>query len=457
MYGSLFRHVLFPLYETRLRGRETLTRLRELEQSQWRPEGDLRELSFRRMIEAVRFAEQHVPFYRRRFAEYGVRARDVQSPDDLTRFPVLTKADIRAHGPELVAETFHGRLHLSGTGGSTGQPIQFSYDHRTYEARIAAAMRADGWAGARPGDRELHLWSRATSPESGLVRMKKRLHEAVLRKRMVCAWDLGEEQLSGLFDEIEAYRPRILVGYTTPLYHLSRYALSVGRKLPRPRGVICTAERLFQHQREVIERAFGAPVFDRYGCREVMLIAAECERHHGKHMNLENVFVEILRGNRHAGAGEPGEILLTDLISRSMPLIRYKNEDVATFGAAPCPCGRGLPVLASVEGRVLDMIVGPEGQLLAGEFFPHLLKDYQDISRFQVHQDRSRAITIRIMPGDGWRGETPALVERALRQFLGERAMIRIEVVDEIPLTAGGKHRVTTSEIPVDLDHEATA
>jgi phenylacetate-CoA ligase len=457
MYSTLLRNVLFPLYETRIRGRETLTRLEELERSQWRSEEDLRELSFRRMIEALRFAEQHVPFYRRRFAEYGVRVRDVQSPADLLRLPILTKADIRASGPELVAETFAGTMYRSGTGGSTGEPVHFSYDHATYEARIAAAMRADRWAGARLGDRELHVWARPIQKPSFRAHMKSTIHNAVLRRTMVSAWDLSDRLLDALLSEITRRKPRLIVGYTTPLYHAARHALKSGRRVPAPRGIVATAERLFEHQRDVIQRAFEAPVFDRYGCREVMLIAAECERHEGKHINAEGLYVEIVRGGRYARPGEPGEVVVTDLINRSMPLIRYKNEDIATPAAGACSCGRGLPLLASVEGRVLDMIVGPEGQLLAGEFFPHLLKDYPTVVRYQVHQDRSRAITLRLVAGEGFEAGTPALVEHTLRRFLGERADIRVEVVDDIPLTPGGKHRVTISEVPVDLDGEVTA
>lgn len=457
MYATLFRHVLFPLYETRLRGRETLTRLQELQQSQWRPEEELRELSFRRMIEAIRFAEEHVPFYRRRFAEYGVRARDVQAPEDLLRLPALTRADIQAYGPELVAETWSGGAYQGGAGGPTDHPVRLASDDRAHDAQVAGVMRGDGWAGARPGDRVLHLSGRSLGAEAPLAAARRRLREVLCRERMICARDLGEEQLAHAARSIEAYRPAIVVGYATPLYHLARHALATGRRLPAPRGVISTAERLFEHQREVIERAFGAPVFDRYGCRETMLLASECERREGKHLNLENVFVEILRGGRHARAGEPGEVLVTDLISRSMPLIRYRNEDIATFGCAPCSCGRGLPLLASVEGRVVDMIVGPEGQLLAGEFFPQLIREYPGVDRFQVHQDRSRAITVRLLPGDGFSGEIPALIERELRRCLGEHAAIRVDVVDDIPLTPGGKHRLTVSEAPVDLDREATA
>jgi phenylacetate-CoA ligase len=148
-------------------------------------------------------------------------------------------------------------------------------------------------------------------------------------------------------------------------------------------------------------------------------------------------------------------VIVTDLFCRSMPLIRYKNEDLAVPAAAPCSCGRGLPMLASVEGRVLDMIVGPDGQLLAGEFFPHLLKDHPTVMRYQIHQDRRRAITVRLVPGDGFQPETPRLIERTIRRFLGERAAISVVVVNDIPLTSGGKFRVTVSEVPVEFDREA--
>ncbi len=456
MYGELFRNILFPLYETRLRGRETLKHLEEIERSQWRSEDEVRDLGFRRMLAALHFAEQNVPFYRARFAEHGVRVASVKAPEDLLRLPVLTRADLRAHGPDLLAEGFVGRLYSSGTGGSTGEPVQFRFDHRTYERRIAAAMRSDGWAGARLGDRELHLWSTQFG-ETLAKKAKRSLHEAVLRKKMISAFDLSEARFAALLDEVARYRPQLIVGYTSALYQAARYALAEGRALPAPRGIVTSAERLFAHQREAIERAFGAPVFDRYGCRELMLIAAECERHEGKHINLEGVYVELLRDGRHALPGEAGEVVVTDLACRSMPLIRYKNQDVAIAAGAPCACGRGLPMLASVEGRVLDLLVGPDGQLLAGELFPHLIKDQPTIARYQVYQDRRRAITVRLVPGKGFQPETARLIERTVRQHLGERAEICVQIVDHIPLTSAGKHRVTLSEVPIQLSRRPAA
>jgi phenylacetate-CoA ligase len=451
MYASLFRNVLFPLYETGLRGRETLRALDELEQSQWRSPEAVAEASFQSLLEALRHAEKHVPLYRRRFAEYGVRVDRVQSPEDLASFPVLTKDDVRKHGDELVADTHRdAKLHLSATSGSTGQPMRFYYDHRTYELRVAGMMRSNRWAGADFGDKELHIWSRSFGEVPKKEMYKRAVHTAVLRQKYISAFDLRIDKMDEMVREIREYEPRVIISYSTPLYMLARYALERGIQLPQPRGIITSAERLFDPQREVIQKAFGAPVFDRYGCREVMLIGSECERHDGMHINAENVFVEIYRGGKPAPAGTPGEVIVSDLRNRATPLLRYRNEDIATRKTGACPCGRGLPLLGSLEGRMLDMIVGSDGHIVAGEVFPHLLKD-MPIERFQVHQGKDRTVTLKIVPGQGFDDEVAARIRHEMRIVLGDRANLSMELVRDIPLTASGKHRVAVSEVAADL------
>ncbi len=450
MYASLFQSVLFPLYETHLRRRDTLRALSELEQSQWRTPDQIAEGSFRRLLEALHHAEQNVPFYRRRFAEYGVRVSQVKAPEDLAAFPIVTKEDVRANERAFVAETHQGKLHLSATGGSTGQPVRLAYDHPTYERRVAAAMRADGWAGAAMGEKELHVWGRPPGEKKGFATAKRSLHEAVWRRMYVSTFHLRADRLGETVREIAAYEPRVVVGYTTPLFLIARAALEYGISIPPPRGIITSAERLFDHQREVIERAFGAPVFDRYGCREVMLIGAECERHEGLHQHAEGVFVELYSGGRPVPVGLPGEVILTDLHNRAMPLIRYRNEDVAIAKAGACSCGRGLPRLASVEGRVLDLIVGEDSRIVAGEMFPFLFKDLP-VERYQVHQRADRTVTLRIVPGPSYGPDVTKLVDERLRLVLGPNAPLTVEVVRDIPLTAAGKHRVAISDVPIDL------
>ena len=92
------------------------------------------------------------------------------------------------------------------------------------------------------------------------------------------------------------------------------------------------------------------------------------------HVNAESTYVEFLREGRPAQPGEPGEIILTALDLYSMPLLRYRVEDVGAAADTTCPCGRGLPTMAIVEGRVQDLISLAGGRFLPGEFFPHLLR-----------------------------------------------------------------------------------
>ncbi len=452
MYSSLFRHLLFPFYESALRRRGTLQTLADLEQSQWRTREALTELSFLRLLEALRHAERHVPFYKRRFAEFGVRTSQIKSPEDLAAFPIVTKDDVRANPRDFVAENFHGKLYRSATGGSTGQPMEFYYDHETYERRTAAAIRSNRWAGAEIGEKELHLWGFSPGERQGFQTVKRSLHQLIWRQKYISSFHLRTDKLTETLRAIATYRPRVIIGYATPLFVLARAALEEGFVMPAPRGIITSAERLFDHQRDVIERGFGAPVFDRYGCREVMLIGAECQRHEGLHINAESVFVELYRNGRPAPVGTTGEVLVSDLHNRAMPLLRYRNEDLAIAKAGVCPCGRGLPLLASVEGRVLDMIVGTHGRIVAGEAFVHLLKDFP-IERFQAHQQADRAINLRIVPARGFDADTRAEIERRLITVLGSDADLTVQMVDHIPLTTSGKHRVTKSDVPIDL-HE---
>ena len=118
-------------------------------------------------------------------------------------------------------------------------------------------------------------------------------------------------------------------------------------------------------QREFLEETFGGKVFNRYGCREISLLASECERHTGMHVNSDAVIVEI-----EPVAGMPenvGRVLVTDLLNRSMPLIRYEIGDFASWVDGPaCPCGRSLPRIAQIEGRSTDFLRLPDGTLISG-------------------------------------------------------------------------------------------
>ena len=133
----------------------------------------------------------------------------------------------------------------------------------------------------------------------------------------------------------------------------------------------------------------GAPVFETYGSREFMLMGAECSVHQGLHLTTENLLLEVLDdAGQPVAPGTEGNVVVTDLTNRGMPFIRYANGDRAVLQPGACPCGRGLPRLAAVVGRQLDVLQTPEGGRLPGEFFPHLLKELPAVQRFQVVQEQ---------------------------------------------------------------------
>src|SRR5262249_29218268 len=135
---------------------------------------------------------------------------------------------------------------------------------------------------------------------------------------------------------------------------------------------------------------FGCRVFNRYGCREVSVIASECPEHDGLHTMAEGLFIEVVKGARPAQAGEIGSILVTDLFNRAMPLIRYRIGDLGAWEEGTCACGRGLPRLRSVAGRVTDFLVGADGRLVSGVFLAtYLVAQRPSLGQVQIHQEKA--------------------------------------------------------------------
>jgi phenylacetate-CoA ligase len=210
-----------------------------------------------------------------------------------------------------------------------------------------------------------------------------------------------------------------------------------------PASVIVGAEKLHDFQRQLIERVFQAPVFETYGSREFMLIGGECDRHGGLHLTTENLLVEVVDDQgRPTPRGLEGNVAVTDLTNYGMPFIRYLNGDRAVSGFHQCSCGRGLAVMKSVAGRRLDLLETPDGRIVPGEFFPHLIKEFRSVRRFQVVQNDRRAIELRLVVNGDWNDSERRTLEAEIRAVVGPVVQMEIGIVDDIPLTASGKLQV---------------
>jgi phenylacetate-CoA ligase len=444
IYGSMFRNVLFPAYESGLRRRKTLQYLREYEQSQWLPPEQVAALQWQKLQNLVRHCWEQVPYYRERWQPLGIDAPgDIASPADYARLPTLHKPEIRANFEKLIARGQRDALLYKTTGGSTGEPLRFGYTRESYERRISIMWRGYGWSGARLGQRTAYLWGTPV----GAQKRKDRLYHAAFNRLMLNAFDMTEQRMSAYVDAIDRYKPETIVAYVSPLVRLAEWMLAHGRRIHRPHRILGAAESLHGHQRKILEQAFDCPAYNTYGCREFMLIAAECEHRAGLHVNSDHLCVELgLPASGATGEG-PRDVIVTDLHNYGMPLLRYANGDLATHGGGTCNCGRGLPVLASVDGRKLDALLTPDGRYIPGEYIVYAFLGATDIKRYQVVQKQLDRFEILLVRDDGFDGSAIDLVRHELTKLAGESVVLDFQFVDDIPLTPSGKLRVTISEL----------
>jgi phenylacetate-CoA ligase len=439
--------MLIPLFETGIKRRKTFRYWKELECSQWLSRSEIETLQFEALRRLVAHAFANCPYYRNAWLKSGLDPKNLNHPEDFGAWPIIDRETILLNRLAMRGGGLQGRLLAKSTGGSSGVPLHFDYDSDNLDWRMAAWHRGYSWAGAPPGTKQLYLWGVPLGQQPWWKRSKDFLYSRLYRRLILNSFHLSDERIPQFLDRLNRYRPEIIVAYTNPLYTFAR-ALEERKLKPfSPKSIIAAAEKLHGFQRELIEKVFGAPVFETYGSREFTFIAGECDRHQGLHVSTENLLVEILDDDgRPTPFGEEGNVVITDLYNYGMPFIRYANEDRAVAGWGACSCGRGLPLLQVVVGRRLDVLRTPDGRSVPGEFFPHLMKDFPAVKRFQVVQEQLDRIELRVVVNNPWSTQSRSLLDREIRKVVGPAVQVSLLTVNDIPLTRAGKLRVVVSK-----------
>jgi phenylacetate-CoA ligase len=339
------------------------------------------------------------------------------------------------------------------TSGTTGSPLAFAYDPGSEYWRNATKLRGYRWAGYHLGDKSLHFWGSVATFHRQPVkrRVKAALDHAARREHYVDCTDRSERALDGVVRRMRRVRPAVLLCYAQAGAALARYIEDTRcRDWPDIR-VISAAERLFAADREVMASAFGPAIFETYGNREVMLIAAECPAHDGLHVSMENLVVEVVvregETDRPARPGEIGEVVVTDLHNYGAPFIRYLTGDLAAPVALErCACGRWLPRLRDLEGRSTETLRDGSGRPVSGLFFPVLFSVLaHKVRGFQVVQRKDRSLDLQLVPGAEFDDSLLELVRESCEKALPGIAL-RMHVVPRIPVGPNGKLSVVKVE-----------
>lgn len=367
--------------------------------------------------------------------------------ETLQRLPTMAKADARTHVDAIVWREVPGGVFQYNTGGSSGEPLVFYYGRERQAADAAGRMRARRWWEVEPGEREVYLWGAPI--ELNRTDKVKTLRDRMLNQLVLNAFAMSRPRMDQYLDDIKAWHPASLYGYASSLSLLAAHAEArgVALRIPTLRVVCTTGEPLYPHQRELLQRVFGVPIANEYGCRDGGFIGHEAP---GGQMLMvsESNFVEILNPNgTPVPMGDPGELVLTGLTSAAQPFIRYRTGDIVTLSPEPDRGGRGLHVIADVAGRSTDFVVREDGTIMHALAVIYVLRAIRGVAQFKCIQHTPTQMEILVVPGADWQAEHGPDIVRGLRARLGENLHVDLKLQDDIPPEASGKHRYVVSHV----------
>jgi len=420
-----------------------IVELRRRESLSWTESAELQWNSLKTLLA---HAYETTPFYRQRFQESGITPDQIQSPSDMPKLGVLTRADIKAHLEGLWSRRYRREeLLVAATGGTTDTPVTLLRSPECMRKKLAVQECFDSWAGMRPGDKIFRLWG-AQQDFDAHPTWRWRLYDRYFLRNVWAPTSLiNPEILESYRNLLNEFRPRIIYAYPTPLELFCEYLRDCGKPYDRPISAICTAEPLLEQQRHAIERTLDCRVFEHYGTRDFGMVGAECEAHHGVHLNSNAVFVEFVPVEGSEGEGLK-EILITDLLNLGFPMIRYRINDCVIQAAEPCSCGRPFPLIKRIVGRTVDNFRLPSGSVLPGVALTNrVLQVCPALAKTQIIQERLDGFRIRYVRGPNFSTQDLQILRGNLGKFITDPVQWTFEEVPDIPRERSGKTRFCIS------------
>lgn len=389
----------------------------------------------------------NTPFYQSSFQNAGLQLREVSAYtlDDLQKLPLLEKQSLRLQPDAFISKNANKhRLHSYSTSGTTGTPIDIMMSTFTHQAVSAAyEARCRRWAGVNYKMSRAMIGGRLVVPRADSKPPFWRYNLAE-RQLYMSAFHISPKNVPQYVHALNHYKPEYLVGYASSHYFLARMILDQGLEVHQPKAVLTSSEKLTPEMRQIIQLAYRSNVFDGYSGVEACCLASECE-HHRLHLSPDVGIVELLdEDGQQVGPGQQGEIVATGLLNVDQPLIRYRTGDLAVWSETPCPCGRNLPVIEELVGRLEDKIIGPDGRETVrfhGIFIglPHIVEG-------QIIQETLQDFRIKLVVTKEFSELDRETIRSRFLERIG-RINLVFELVDHIERTDRGKYRALISNM----------
>lgn len=403
------------------------------------------------LLALLNIAAEGIPHYRTTWKKSELKAARAGEIRDL---PLLGKEPIRSTPEAFLRDDIKPWPRFGyHTSGSTGTPIRTMWT--LSEIRNSLALRearSARWAGVSFGLPRATFSGRMSEPDPD---SKGPFYRFNLAERQVyfSPFHLRPATAPAYVNALRQHGVRWLTGYAVSYYLLAKLILEQNLQVPDLGAVITTSEKVTPAMRGVMERAYRTRVYEEYSTVESAVFASECEQ--GRlHVSPDVAVVEILRPNGEpCRPGEVGEIVTTPLMRRYQIFVRYRIGDMAAWDPDPCPCGRAMPVLREIVGRVEDVVVGPDGRRMVR--FHGVFTDQPHIREGQVIQEALGLIRVKVVPSAGFGESDVNDVVHRIQQRLGPSVEVQVEPVASIPRSKSGKFQAVVSNLPKSVVEQA--
>ena len=428
--------------EARLRfGGEFDRKLRELVDSEKWSVGEIEAYQNEKLRSLVRYAYEHVPYYRERWKALRISPEDVRSRADLYKLPVLTKEEIRQHAEQFVSEKISRRELLPRhTSGTTGKALHFYMTKEAVAFQWAVWWRHRLRFGIAPGAWHANFTGQRVVPITQRRPPYWRWN-GPMRQVLINMQSLAPSKIASVVELLNSQHFEFYAGYPSFIHMFALNAADAGLRLASPPRVIFTgAENMLDFQRRDIQAFTGAILTDHYGCTEACVNASRCP---------EFVYHEDFEFCIMEGLDRPGDsaktIVCTGFACEAFPFIRYEVGDTAVWQDNPCSCGRQSSVLSRIDGRCDDYIVTPEGARIAR--LDYLFKDALNVREAQIIQEKLGEIKVLVVRRPEYSTKDELDIRRDIRTWLSPSLQVHFEYVNEIPRGVNGKFRAVLSKL----------
>lgn len=394
-----------------------------------------------KLDEILRYAAENTVYYRNIF-----NGKDLK----IENAPILTKEILRTSFVDLTSNQKRKGIYVNTSGGSTGEPVKFLQDKEFYDKNFGNKILFGLLNDKKPGDYEIKLWGSERDILQGSIGVKEKLINFIYNRSLLNSFVLTEEKMQEYLTQINKKKPMQIWSYADSIYELSNYALENNIKMFSPRVIITTAGVLYDDMRENIQKCFpNSFVSNQYGSREVGAIGIETEGKKGIRIFDHSVYIEVLNENTGEIAREgTGRLLVTSLINKVMPLIRFDIGDIGTITQDTDGREGSFGLLEELQGRVNSHIRRKDGSLIHGEYFTHLFYGKNWIKYFQVIQNIDYNLEFLIVRKEGTE-KVDADIEAMKKNVNVVMPEVKVEIryVDSIPRLKSGKFQYVISEV----------